>query len=200
MTAAGGYLAPRAAVRAELREKGSRFLAIVLPAADEREARVQLSDLRQRYAEATHVCWARRLGAPPREARSDAGEPRGTAGEPMLRVLQGAELSDVLAVVVRWYGGTKLGKGGLARAYAGVLQQALERLAVTRRQAAVRLRLSLPYGVLGEVRRLVRPPEVEIAEERFGERAVVVLRVFESRLDRLEDRLASLGIDAERQD
>ena len=73
-----------------------------------------------------------RVGSPAVEGRSDAGEPAGTAGTPMLQVLRGAELSDVLAVVVRWYGGVKLGKGGLARAYAGAVREALDDFAAAR--------------------------------------------------------------------
>jgi hypothetical protein len=69
------------------------------------------------HRDASHCCWAWRLGAPPRERCSDAGEPGGTAGPPILRALQTAELADALLVVVRWFGGTKLGKGGLVRAY-----------------------------------------------------------------------------------
>src|SRR5205085_1574089 len=84
-----------------------------LPAADEAAAKALLSALEREMPNATHHCWAWRLGSPPRERGADAGEPAGTAGMPILQVLRGAGLSDVMAVVVRWYGGVKLGKGGL---------------------------------------------------------------------------------------
>ena len=84
------------------------------------------------YPTPPHHCWAWRLGAPPRERSSDAGEPAGTAGVPMLQVLRGAGLSDVLAVVVRWFGGTKLGKGGLARAYAAAVARGASRVCRSR--------------------------------------------------------------------
>ena len=121
----GDYRAPSGEAWAELKDKGSRFVAIVRPARNEAAAGAVLDELRGTYRDATHLCWAWRLGAPPRERSADAGEPHGTAGEPMLQVLRGAELSDVVAAVARWFGGVKLGKGGLARAYSGALQAAL---------------------------------------------------------------------------
>jgi len=124
------YAAPLDESRAEIREKGSRFLAVIGPAMDEAAARAALGTLEREFPDATHHCWAWRLGSPARERSSDAGEPAGTAGIPMLQVLRGAGLSDVLAVVVRWFGGTKLGKGGLARAYAAAAREALAALPV----------------------------------------------------------------------
>ena len=95
----------------------------------------------------------------------------------MLQVLRGSEVSDVLAVVIRWFGGTRLGKGGLARAYAGAVKGALETLAVVERRPITRLRVSLPYARVGHLKRLVHPPEVEIVEESYAELAEIVLEV-----------------------
>ena len=134
MTETVGFLAPLAEARGEVREKGSRFLGFLFPAADEEEAERLLGELREQYPGATHHCWAYRIGWPPRERSSDDGEPSGTAGGPILSVLAGRGLSNALAVVVRWFGGTKLGKGGLARAYSGATREAVGRL-----QTVVRL-------------------------------------------------------------
>src|SRR5687768_18408079 len=122
------YTAPAGESRAEIREKGSRFLAVIGPAADEAAAKARLATLEREFPDATHHCWAWRLGSPPRERSSDAGEPAGTAGVPILQVLRGAGLSDAQAVAVRWFGGTRLGKGGLARAYAAAAREALQGL------------------------------------------------------------------------
>ncbi len=190
------YLAPAGTCRFELREKGSRFLAIVESVDGEAVARRRLKSLASDYADATHVCWAWRVGRPAREGRSDAGEPSGTAGSPMLQVLRGSELSDVLAVVVRWYGGVKLGKGGLARAYAGAVRQALEDLATVERIPTVSLEVVIPYPRLGEVKRLVHPPEVEILEEQYSDETVrLTLKVVDSRMEWLEEVFASLGAE-----
>jgi uncharacterized YigZ family protein len=171
-------------------------LAIVEPVDGEAVARQRLKSLAVDYADATHVCFAWRVGQPAREGRSDAGEPSGTAGTPMLQVLRGSELSDVLAVVVRWYGGVKLGKGGLARAYAGAVRQALEILTTVERIPTVSLEVVIPYPRLGEVKRLVHPPEVEILEEQYSDETVrLTLKVVDGRMEWLEEVFASLGAE-----
>lgn len=201
---------PARQVTAEIREKGSRFLAVVGAAASEEEAKTVLVGLAGAYRDATHLCWALRLGWPPRERAVDAGEPAGTAGVPMLQVLRGAGLSDVLAVVARWFGGVKLGKGGLARAYAAAVRAALDTLPTTLRTPWVRLALSAPVTRLGAVKRLVRPPGVEIESETWGRQgpagdaqglaapetqlAELVLRVEEDRRAGLERALADLRV------
>jgi uncharacterized YigZ family protein len=188
------YRAPAGESRAEIREKGSRFLAVIGPAADEAAAKATLEELARRYPDATHHCWAWRIGEPPRERSADAGEPAGTAGIPILQVLRGAGLSDVLAVVVRWFGGTKLGKGGLARAYAAAAREAVQRLPVLSRVPTVRLAVEIPYERVGAVKRLIHPPEVELEGEEYGATARLVLVVQEERRAALLESLAELGV------
>jgi uncharacterized YigZ family protein len=192
MTAA--YPTPAGSAQAEVREKGSVFLAVITPAADEATAKAALAALESEYPDATHHCWAWRVGAPPRERSSDAGEPAGTAGMPILQVLRGAGLSDVVAVVVRWYGGTKLGKGGLARAYAAATREALRELPVVSRVPTVRIAVSVPYERVGAVKRLLRPPEIELESEEYGAAARLVLAVHEERRAALREALADLGV------
>lgn len=185
------YRFPLARGVAEIRERGSRFRAVVEPAGDEAEAQAALEASRRRDPGATHHCWAWRLGPDPSERSSDDGEPAGTAGVPMLQVLRGAELSDVVAVVTRWFGGTKLGKGGLARAYAEAVQEALAEVEVGERQPTVEIAVEVPYEGLGAVKRLVHPPEVEIAEESYDQRVFLRLIVREDKAAALRERLAS---------
>lgn len=192
---AHGYRAPARPGEAESREKGSRFLALVLPVADREAAEAAVEAVRRRYPDATHHCWAWRLGPEPEERSSDAGEPAGTAGIPMLQVLRGRELADVVAVVVRWFGGTKLGKGGLARAYAAAVKSALEGVAVVRRVPTVELALELPYERLSAVKRLIHPPQVELAREDYGAAVRLVLSVQEPGLAAVEAALADLGLE-----
>ena len=188
------YPSPAGESWGEIREKGSRFLAWIGPAGDEEAARAALDGLARRYPDATHHCWAWRLGSPPRERSSDAGEPSGTAGVPILQVLRGAGLSDVLAVVVRWFGGTRLGKGGLARAYAAAAREALVGLPTVLRVPTVRVTLEVPYEKVGAVKRLIHPPAVELESEEYGERARLALAVHEERREALRQALADLGI------
>lgn len=188
------YASPAGESWGEIREKGSRFLAWIGPAAGEEAAKTALDGLARRYPDASHHCWAWRLGSPPRERSSDAGEPSGTAGVPILQVIRGAGLSDVLAVVVRWFGGTKLGKGGLARAYAAAAREALISLPVAQRVSTVRIALQVPYERVGAVKRLIHPPEVELESEEYAEAAQLILAVHEDRRDALREALADLGI------
>lgn len=190
------YLAPAGTAHAERREKGSRFLALVEPVEDESVARERLKSLSIEHSDATHVCWAWRIGQPPSERYSDAGEPAGTAGIPMLQVLRGAKLSDLMAVVVRWYGGVKLGKGGLARAYSQAVHEALEELPTEERVPTVLVEIVVPYTRFGELKRLVHPPEVEIVDERYADESVrLTLEVAVGRQEWLREALASLGAE-----
>lgn len=122
----------------ELREKGSRFLAEVFPVSDESAAKQALDSVRTRYPDASHHCWALRLGPPERrlERSDDDGEPGGTAGLPILGAIEREDLTDTLIVVTRYFGGTKLGKGGLVRAYGDAARLGL---ASTPRRAVWRL-------------------------------------------------------------
>lgn len=191
---ARAYLVPGAVGEGEVKERGSRFLALVFPAAGPEEAAARLAEVRRRYPDATHHCWARRLGPEPAERSSDAGEPPGTAGVPILRVLQGARLSDVLCVVARWFGGTKLGKGGLARAYAAAAREALATLAVAERVPTVAMALEVPYEKLGAVRRLLRKPQVQLLSAEYAEGVRLSLAVQAPARRGLEEALAALGL------
>jgi len=133
--------------------KGSSFITLVTRAKDVDEALAKLGGVRRQHAEATHNCWAYRLGT---ELRfSDDGEPGGTAGRPMLEVLQKCELNFVLAVVTRYYGGTKLGAGGLVRAYSGSLAKALDEAGVLEVRETVKCTVTSPFSELDAVHRLL---------------------------------------------
>ena len=138
-----------------------------------------------------------RLGWPPRELAGDDGEPAGTAGKPILRALEGAELSDVVAVVARWFGGTKLGRGGLVRAYGGAVRAALESVTTELREPMTELRLALPYPMLGPLEGVVQRAEGTFVEKRFAEVVTVVVSVPERRSAELRRELDELGLNDE---
>ena len=116
------------------------------------DALTELGAVKARHADATHNCWAYRIG--PEVRFSDDGEPGGTAGRPMLEVLQKRDLDFVLAVVTRYYGGTKLGAGGLVRAYSGSLAKALDEAGVVVRETVTRT-VAAPFSDLDAVHRLL---------------------------------------------
>jgi uncharacterized YigZ family protein len=131
--------------------KKSRFLGFVAPVADRAEAQAFVARLRAGHPDAAHVCWALLAGG--QSAAVDDGEPGGTAGRPMLDVLRHQDLEGVLAAVVRYYGGIKLGAGGLVRAYTDAVAQALlqvEKIAIVR---YTELHCTLPYSLEGMLRR-----------------------------------------------
>ena len=141
-------------VTAELEERGSRFLAIAEPVLERAGAEAFIAREARAHRNPTHVVPAFRL----RDGTafsSDAGEPAGSAGAPLLAALGGAGLQDVAAVVVRWYGGTNLGVGGLVRAYGGALAQALAGAPVVRCERALELRLAYTHDQTAAVMRCV---------------------------------------------
>ncbi|MCH2100855.1 MAG: YigZ family protein [Planctomycetes bacterium] len=139
----------------EYEDRGSRFFAWVFPASDEAVFQARLEELKIEHVKARHHCWAWRLGSAYRF--SDDGEPGGTAGRPMLRVLEGSGLHDLAAICVRYFGGVKLGTGGLARAYSGATARALAEVGCRAEvlRSALDLRLGFAeFGLRTEVEAL----------------------------------------------
>ncbi|WP_028448877.1 IMPACT family protein [Chitinibacter tainanensis] len=137
----------------ELVIKKSRFLAAVQPVADRAAAQAIVAQLKAEHPDAAHVCWALLAGG--QSAAVDDGEPSGTAGRPMLEVLRHQELEGVLATVVRYFGGVKLGAGGLVRAYTDSVAQALLLAEKVAQQKMCSLRCTVPYALEGHVRRVL---------------------------------------------
>jgi uncharacterized YigZ family protein len=179
------------AARAEHRVKVERseFLGIALPVASEEELFAELHAIEKKFFDATHHCWAFRLFAEERARSSDAGEPSGTAGKPILSAIDGAELFDAAVIVVRWFGGVKLGTGGLSRAYREAAAATLRDAATTERFVYERVRVIVPFDSLGTVYRLVSAPDVVLVAERFGERNEFDFDVRASQLDRFVNTL-----------
>lgn len=187
------YRAPTAVREAEIRERGSRFRARIVPVREERGAKAELERIREEEPSATHHCWAWRLGWPAAARSSDAGEPSGTAGAPILRAVEAAGVSDCLLVVSRWFGGTKLGRGGLVRAYGAAARACLERAALVERVETRRVVVELPYERMGGLERLLGSGEVVVREQSFGESVRLELEVASKRLAWLLAELANLG-------
>lgn len=156
--------------------KGSRFIADLAPAGSESAALQVLADVRGREPSATHHCWAFRL-SDGRERSSDDGEPAGTAGDPILRHLGGADLVDVVGVVTRYYGGTKLGTGGLIRAYGGAVAEALAGAVVVVRPVLATFAVDLPYDLSGAVEGVLAAHDAVTVDATYGEAVGLVITV-----------------------
>ncbi|NCT84387.1 MAG: YigZ family protein [Comamonadaceae bacterium] len=156
----------------ELIIKKSRFLGRVEPCADRAAALARVAALRAEHPGAAHVCWALLAGG--HSAANDDGEPGGTAGRPMLDVLRHQGLDGVLATAVRYFGGVKLGAGGLVRAYTDCIAQALLTAEKVERVAQTELRCSLPYAQEGLVRRALDAAGAALLDVSHG--GLVTLR------------------------
>lgn len=151
----------RAAVHSELLIRKSRFIGCVQPMADRAGALREVERLRDEHPAAAHVCWALHAGG--HSGANDDGEPGGTAGRPMLDVLRRQQLDGVLATVVRYFGGVKLGAGGLVRAYTEAVALALQGAEKVVLERQVRWRCAVPYDLEDVVRRLARKHDVLLA-------------------------------------
>ncbi len=167
-------------VRAELRDRRSRFLAVAVPVADRAAADTFLDAQRTAHRDATHVVPAFVLHDGTAYA-GDAGEPAGSAGAPLLAAIRGAGLRDVAAVVARWYGGTKLGVGGLVRAYGGALALALRDAPTRAAVPAVRLEVRYAYALTAAVVRTLGAHGAMAIEHDHAEVPIVRFAVPASR-------------------
>ena len=154
-------------VHSDLVLKKSRFIGCVQAVPDRAGAQAVVAQLRAEHPAATHVCWAFLAGG--QSAANDDGEPGGTAGRPMLEVLRRQDLEGVLATVVRYFGGVKLGAGGLVRAYTDAVAQALltaEKIPV---QKTLTLRCTVPYSMEGMLRRELQLAGAQLHEVKHGD-------------------------------
>jgi uncharacterized YigZ family protein len=178
-------------VHSELLIKKSRFLGCVQPVAGRAEALAVVERLRAEHPGAAHVCWALLAGG--QSAANDDGEPGGTAGRPMLEVLRHQQLEGVLATVVRYFGGIKLGAGGLVRAYTDAVAQALLQAEKLPLQRTLRFACRVPYALEGLVRRELQEAGAALGEVRHGEAVELEFSVGEAAAGTLRARLNESG-------
>ena len=166
------YPIPREKIfRIEEEIKRSRFIATVGHAPDVESAKAFIGAIREEFPDATHNCWAYAAGPPGDTARvgySDDGEPHGTAGRPMLQALLYGGVGEAACVVTRYFGGVKLGAGGLVRAYSGITAGALRQLPVREKIIPARYEVVLDYSRITLFKRLLPQYEAVVAQERFG--------------------------------
>jgi uncharacterized YigZ family protein len=174
----------------------SEFLGIAFPVAREEEFFAELERTQKRYFDATHHCWAFRLFEGARARSSDAGEPSGSAGKPILAAIEGAALHDLGVIVVRWYGGIKLGTGGLSRAYRDTAAEALRNAQTLDRYLYERVCVRVPFEALSHAYRLVKAPDVLLVEERYGETNEFFFDVRLSLVETFKKRLSELRLES----
>ncbi|MHC4698602.1 MAG: YigZ family protein [Planctomycetota bacterium] len=165
----GSYRIPKQRCRVEIHVSNSRFIATVAPVFSVREAQAFLREIRAEMPDASHHVYAFRVGYGNSisEGMSDDGEPSGTAGPPAMAVVRGADIGDVALVITRYFGGTKLGTGGLVAAYTKTAQAAFESLKTEDKVTRVRCEVRVPYALLERIRRTLTEHEGDIEHEAF---------------------------------
>ena len=189
------YPIPGAMHRVEEEIRRSRFITTVAHAPTVEDARAFISSMREEFAEASHNCWAYLIGAPGSTGQvgmSDDGEPHGTAGRPMLTVLEHASIGDIAVVVTRYFGGTLLGKGGLVRAYSGGVQLALETLPLSERIPSLDLEVVVDYSVVTPLQRLLGGFEILALEEEYALDVTYSLRLPLEQVDAFRSAVTNL--------
>lgn len=184
------YRTIAAPAEAVFKDKGSRFLAYAWPIAREDEVKPYLEQLRKKYYDATHHCYAWRLGAEGKFSRmNDDGEPSGTAGRPILGQMLSNELTNVLIVVVRYFGGTKLGVAGLINAYREASREVIASAEIIERTVDAVFEIRFSYPVMNDVMRIVKDMAPRIVFQKFDNVCEMELSVRLGCTAQLRDRL-----------
>ncbi len=191
------YLTPVDSARTEITVVNSRFITTVAPATSVETAKSVLEEVRGEMPDASHHVYAFRVGHGNSviDGMSDDGEPSGTAGPPVLAVLRGTGLGDVIVIVTRYFGGTKLGTGGLVRAYGDAARSGLAAVKTALKIEKRLLGLELPYPLYESIKRLISAHEGIIEDETFAEQVTVIARFPRDHVDAFSDAVmeASAG-------
>lgn len=181
------------------KDNGSRFIAQAYPVESEEEVKEIVGSLKKEYHDARHHCFAYRLGLDGSRWRAnDDGEPSGSAGRPILGQIDAAGLSDILVVVIRYFGGIKLGIPGLIRAYKTSTADALEQATVVEKVAGKDYRLSFPYLSMNAVMKVVKDMSLPQKDQYFAERCSMLLRVRLSQEAAFLERVSNIeGVDVD---
>lgn len=174
----------------EIVEKKSRFIANIFPVKTEDEALERIAEMKKKYYDARHNCFAYVIGEKNETERcSDDGEPSGTAGRPMLDVLEGQGIHDVVAVVTRYFGGTLLGTGGLVRAYSGAMKEGLSHCVILSRMSGYRLRIVTDYNGVGKLQYLARSRQLHELSCDYADAVTMELLVPEEQVEAVETEI-----------
>ena len=171
-------------------EKRSKFVSIAYPAETEEQVKEYLEELRKKYYDARHICWAYHLGYDDVKFRAnDDGEPSGTAGRPILGQIRSFELTNVFIAVIRYFGGIKLGTGGLIVAYKTAAADALEQADIVERTIDESITFTFEYPFMNDVMRIIKDMEPNILMQQFEISCEMTLSIRRSQMATLKSRL-----------
>ena len=187
------YLSIEKTTEGLYKEKGSKFLAVAFPVSSREEISQCLAELRKKYHDARHHCYAWRLGADMEEYRvNDDGEPSGSAGLPIFGQIQSRDLSNVLVVVVRYFGGTLLGVGGLIRAYRAAASDALDRNPIVERKVFDRIRLDFQYEQMNAVMKMIKDHGLSFENQAFDLECSLTLKVWKRKCEKIMGEISKI--------
>jgi uncharacterized YigZ family protein len=175
------------------KEKGSKFLAFAYPVRDEEAIKRTIADIQKQYHDARHHCYAWRLGPEKERYRvNDDGEPSGSAGKPIFGQIQSRDLSDILVVVVRYFGGTLLGVGGLIKAYRSAASDALNHNAIIERRVFDKMRLEFGYPMMNTVMKLIKEFQLDFEDQLFDLDCSLTLKVWKRKSEQVMHGLSKI--------
>jgi len=190
------YQTLKRAVTARLEIKKSEFIAYAYPVTSREDAMFHVEQLRVQYADARHHCWAYIIGDPHNTTSAgfdDDGEPNGTAGKPILNVLQHKSIGNVIIIVVRYFGGIKLGAGGLTRAYAGSAQAAVDMMTLLEHVPMIQVQILAEFATEAQCRYVVDTLNGRIDDVAYSKQVILTATLAEADIDSLKERLAMDG-------
>lgn len=171
-------------------EQRSKFISFAVPVQSPEEVKLIVDAYRKEYYDARHVCWAYMLGAERTQFRAnDDGEPSSTAGKPILGVINSHELTDILIVVIRYFGGVKLGTSGLIVAYRAAAQDAIEHAEIIEKTVDEDIRVVFEYPFLNGIMKIVKEDQPVIISQQFEMDCEIVLRIRKGEAERLRNKL-----------
>jgi len=174
------------------KEKGSKFIAIAIPVGSVEEVKLQMEQLRKKYHDARHHCYAYRLGDEPYEFRyNDDGEPSGTAGKPIFGQIQSFELTNILIVVIRYFGGVKLGTGGLIQAYRTAARDAIENGIIISKTWKISMEIRFNYTQMNDVMRVIKDAGLRIIRQDSKEKCCILLEINKGIFEAIEMKFSS---------
>ena len=180
------------------KEKGSKFISYAYPVSTEEEIKTIITDIKKQYYDARHHCYAYMLGHERNTFRAvDDGEPSSTAGKPILGQILSKEITNVLIIVVRYFGGTKLGVGGLINAYKSAAADALDNNEIIEKTLDAYFKIEYDYLKMNDVMKLIKDEQLDILSQDFGNLCKMEIRVRESEYKRIKTRIEKLGEVAE---
>jgi len=182
------YSSVQSETSVQIKVEGSRFIADVFPIVDEEDAKNKLESIRKKYFDATHHCYAYVLGVEKKHFRySDDGEPSGTAGVKIHSAIQAKNLSDLLVIVTRYFGGTKLGVGGLGRAYFDAATEVLSRVKIISKAAVKEFIVAFPFSETNPVMNTINSHKLKISQTTYSDdRSIITLQVLPSQVESLQ--------------